>query len=333
LRTSRGTPNYRTVQAGGSLTLSRPHSSAQEHPGRIAPRRPFESRRRRLGRLSEEQISDSHDSDVTVKSTPWPTIMAVFITLVIPHASSGQETIPFDSPRWQPIDAEVLEHLGRPALRGTAVLSDAHFRNGVIEFDVCVDGQRSYPGVLFRIQGEDAYEHIYIRPHRAGLYPDAIQYAPVEHGIGAWQLYNGPGYTAPLSIVENVWVPVRIEVLGHQARVFVGGDSTPALVVPHLQLDTVTGAIGLSGPTDGSAYFSDFRYREETALAFDPAPAEVVRADAIRDWWVSRSYPADRVRRDRYPHFYSIFGAGWQHVEAAPTGLVDIGRLMGRKNA
>ena len=65
------------------------------------------------------------------------------------------------------------KYLGRPALAGTAWLKDVVFEDGVIEVDVAAGRGRSYPAIIFRRQSEGEYEHVYLRPHRAGLYPDA----------------------------------------------------------------------------------------------------------------------------------------------------------------
>ncbi|MGD8278835.1 MAG: hypothetical protein PVH00_12440, partial [Gemmatimonadota bacterium] len=190
-------------------------------------------------------------------------IPAIVALALLRAPAAAQMSIPFDSPRWQHVDSEVVEHMGRLSMQGTALLPDVQFRDGVIEFDIAVDGRRSYPGVLFRIREPNTYEHVYVRPHRAGLYPDAVQYTPAINGLSGWQLYNGEGYTTGVQLEPDEWVPVRIEVKEGQARVFVGDPTTPTLAVHHLELEPVPGPIGLSGPKDGSAWFSNFRYRED----------------------------------------------------------------------
>jgi sugar lactone lactonase YvrE len=246
--------------------------------------------------------------------------------------AAPQAVIPFDSPRWDHLDSQVAEHLGRLSMQGTAMLRDAELRDGVIAFDIAVDGRRSYPGVLFRMEGTDTYEHVYVRPHRAGLYPDAVQYTPEIHGISSWQLYNGDGYTAGTRLSTGTWVPVRVEIKGSQARVFVGSSEAPTLEIHHLELEARAGAIALTGPKDGSAWFSDFRFYEDSTLTFAaPPPAKPV-AGVLRDWWISNVYPAEKVGKDKYPNFYGIFGAGWRPATAAPSGLVDISKVAGRAN-
>lgn len=260
-------------------------------------------------------------------------ILAIVALALLRVPAASQMSIPFDSPRWQYVDSEVAEHRGRLSMQGTALLPDVQFRDGVIEFDIAVDGRRSYPGALFRIREPNTYEHVYVRPHRAGLYPDAVQYTPVINGISGWQLYNGEGYTAGVQLEKDGWVPVRIEVKEGQARVYIGGPASPTLAIHHLELEAVSGPIGLSGPKDGSAWFSNFRYREAPALRMDVPPALEPVPGAIHDWWVSRVYPDERVPKDRYPHFYSIFGAEWTPMTAAPSGLVDIAKKTARVNA
>jgi hypothetical protein len=48
-------------------------------------------------------------------------------------------------------------------------------------------------------------------------------------------------------------------------------------------------------------------------------------------WQVSRSYPADRVDLRQYPHFFSIFQAGWEDVEAEPDGRLPLTDLRPRQ--
>ncbi len=243
----------------------------------------------------------------------------------------AQEVIPFDSPRWQHMDSEVTEVAGRTALQGSAVLNDADFLDGVIEYDVYCTGDRSYPGIYLRLRNMTHAEHFYIRPHRAGLYPDAVQYAPVVNGISEWQLYNGPGFTSAGVFEEGEWFPVRLEVRGSQARFFVGDLETPVLTVHHMAGEAEAGGLALTGPMDGSAYFSNFRYRNDVELHFDPPPERELPVGMVREWMISQPYPADQVNRDAYPNFYGIVMSDWRRAEAGPTGLVDVAQRTQRE--
>ena len=202
-----------------------------------------------------------------------PLFLPSFLSLMAGPSfpARAQELIPFDSPRWDHVDSELSEVGGRTALQGTAILHDADFRDGVIEYDLFISGARSYPGIYFRLTEENHAEHFYVRPHRAGLYPDALQYTPIVAGIAGWQLYNGPGYTNSGTYSEGEWIPVRLEVEGTQARVFVEDLTEPALVIPYLEGRGERGALALTGPKDGSAYFSNFRYATEVKSGVRPA--------------------------------------------------------------
>jgi sugar lactone lactonase YvrE len=238
--------------------------------------------------------------------------------------------VAFDSGRWDLSNADVSNHLGRQCAAGVALLKDVVFDDGVIEVDVAVSGARSYPGIIFRLQSETNFEELYIRPHRAGLYPDAVQYTPVINRVAGWQLYNGPGYTAGAEIPADEWIPLRLEVHGTQARAFLGSSKEPVLEIHRLEHGRSSGGIGLQGPRDGSACFSNFRYRLDDQLSFAEPPATEPHPGVITDWEVSRAFKAARANRQQYPGFLTIFSMGWEPVHAAPAGLVDIARYRER---
>jgi sugar lactone lactonase YvrE len=252
--------------------------------------------------------------------------------LLLCAAEAGAQTqaVGFDSDRWDLRRAQVTQHLGRQALAGVAYLKDVEFENGVIEVDVAVDGSRSYPGIIFRMQSEENYERFYIRPHRAGLYPDALQYTPVFNRVACWQLYHGPGCTAGATIAAGEWIRVRLEVQGTQARVLLGESDEPALFITHLKHGVSRGWIGVLGPGNGTAYFSNFRYSGSDDLSFpEPSPAEMPE-HTLTEWQLSRRLDADRVNTDAYPEFFPVFFAEWQDVPAEPPGLVNVCRFVER---
>jgi len=240
-------------------------------------------------------------------------------------------TIPLEPRYWVLDNARVVDQAGRRALAGFAVLKDVVFQNGTIEFDVWapdvrLTGGRSYPGVLFRMRSGDEAERLYIRPHRAGLYADAIQYTPVFKGLAGWQLYNGAGFTNSVRFPLSEWVPVRIEVAGRQARVFVGGTGTPCLDVHDLKHGLSKGAVALFG--EGAAYFSNVRVRPDESLRLPPPPPVYPVPGVIMDWELSKGFPALLLDTSRYPEAGMLAEAGWQKVSAEPSGLVDISRTV-----
>jgi hypothetical protein len=93
-------------------------------------------------------------------------LILITMYLMILNSYTQNGIIPFESDRWEKKNAREAEFLGRKCLMGIATLKDLAFENGVIELDLAVTGERSYPGVIFRAQTQDDYERIYIRPHR-----------------------------------------------------------------------------------------------------------------------------------------------------------------------
>ncbi len=243
-------------------------------------------------------------------------------------AGAAPTAVGFDSGRWELADAQVVDHLGRRSLVGTAVVKDVEFLDGVIEVDVAVDGRRSYPGFVFRHQSEGMYERVYLRPHRAGLYPDAIQYAPVFNGVAGWQLYHGEGFTAGAEIPLGEWTRLKIEIRGSQARVFLNDAPKPALVIHDLKHGVSKGAIGLMGPENRTAYFSNFRYESTDKLSFSTAPKAVTAKGTIMEWSISKPIPASQIDRTKYPTFFQVYYAEWKTVQAEANGLVNLSRYV-----
>lgn len=252
-------------------------------------------------------------------------ILVFFLTSL---GVAQENSVAFDSDKWQIVDAEITQHLGRTSLQGTAILKDVEFENGIIELDIAVKHTRTYPGIVFRMQSDANYERFYIRPHRAPFYPDALQYTPTINKVAGWQLYNGKGYTAATEIPTEQWVHLKVEIKGKQARVFWNDMEKPALVIDDLKHGISKGTIGVLGPKDGSAFFSNFKYSLTDDLIFDPPPAVETPKGMIMDWEISKYFPAGRIDIELipYPRFYSIFAAEWEKVIPEPSGLVNVSR-------
>ena len=241
-----------------------------------------------------------------------------------------QEIIDFDSSEWQKVYGETSEYLGRKSFDGIAFLKDVEFENGVIEFDIALTGQRSYPGIRFRIQSRNDFEHFYIRPHRVGLYPDALQYAPTINGIGEWQLWNGKGYTSEVSLPENEWIHVKMEIKDDRARIFFNKDKKPAFIINELKHGKSRGTIGVAGQANGTAYFSNFSYYKDDNLDFGEPPVKDIPVGMIKNWEISQAFNAMDVKFDKTPEQQGITDIVWQKVEADEYGLVDVGKYVAR---
>ena len=254
------------------------------------------------------------------------------VLLLASPVKAQDDMIDFESDRWILENAEIVTHLGRKALAGAAYLKDVQMENGIIEVDIAVTGARSYPGIIFRMQSEENFERFYLRPHRAGLYPDALQYMPVFNGAEGWQLYSGKGFTAPAEIPANQWNHIKMEFSGTQARVFLNNDPTPALVIHELKHAVGKGSVGIYGPKDKTAYFSNFNYRIDNNLKFDPPPKPETPAHMITGWEISQALNASNIdiAEIKYPGFYQVFFSTWQKVTPEASGLVNISRYQPR---
>jgi hypothetical protein len=249
--------------------------------------------------------------------------------------SSAQEAsadvVEFTSDRWDLANARVVDHLDRKALIGTAFLKEIEFEDGVIECDIAMKGGvRSYPGILFRIQSQEDYERLYLRPHRSLLYDDAVQYLATFHGVDSWQFYNGPGLSSRAAIPTDRWVHVKVEVLGTQARVFLDNAPQPVLVVGDLKRGKSRGGLGLTTMADGNSFFSNFSFRKDSSLLFPPAPKIHVPPGCVRDWEISQPFKERSIDLDQYPDLKTLGVFRWTKVEAQPNGLLDISRTYGR---
>jgi sugar lactone lactonase YvrE len=250
---------------------------------------------------------------------------------VAPAGVAG-DVVPFNSDRWNFQNAEFVTYLDRQSLMGTALLEDVDFGDGVIEVDMAIENvrTRSYPGLIFRARPQGHYEQFYVRPHRSPIYPDTLQYTPAFNGVAGWQLYSGEGFTALGNIPEKQWFRVKMEIKGSQARIFIDDAEEPALVIPRLKHGTSTGAIGVTGPADGTAYFSNFRYRADENLQFTEPPELPKMSGVLTDWQISKAFDAAQIDADAYPPFFVQFRAEWQDVQSEPSGLIDVARYVPR---
>ncbi len=250
--------------------------------------------------------------------------LLVLIICTASNVLADERSVDFQSDSWLVEDGEVEEFLGRQSFRGTGYLDGVTFANGIIEVEMAVNGQRSYPGIKFRIESPGNMEKIYVRPHRAGLYADAVQYAPEINGVSEWQFYNGEGFTAAVDLSENEWIPVRLEFLGNRARVFIGDLSTPVLQIDDLQRDPVAGAIGLFNQNDSTAHFSNLRYTITDEIAFEPFQPYVLPLGMIRDWELSNAFSLAQVNLEKSSEEHNFDEITWHDVQSNEHGLVDV---------
>ncbi len=275
-------------------------------------------------------------------SVSWNTValaaLGSFLSIGTPVSSVPLQTtadrVDFTADRWDLEHATIVDHLGRKALMGTAFLKGVELDDGVIECDVAMKADvRAYPGVLFRVQSPGEYERVYLRPHRAPLYDDAVQYVAAFNGVDSWQLSNGPGRTASAVIPTGRWLHFRIEVLGTQARVYLDESPEPVLVIGDLGHGKSRGGVGLTTAADGTAFFSNFSYRRDAALRFPPAPVIHTPPGIVTDWAVSAPFKRKRLDFDRYPEASVLRDTRWTKTTTRSDGILDISRVQGRLGA
>ncbi|HUI29631.1 MAG TPA: hypothetical protein VLX91_05405 [Candidatus Acidoferrales bacterium] len=278
-----------------------------------------------LGNSNDICIDNSKQGDnmnslsKSIVSIIFPICLCVNLTLF-----AQSRNIEFDSTSWNFVNAKVTDFQGKRAMTGAALLKDVVFTNGIIETDLWVDGSRSYPTIAFRFQSIDEYEHVYVRPHRAGLYDDAIQYAPAFNGQACWQLYYGKGCTAGSDFSPHKWLHLKLVVKDTAAQFFIDDMTKPALDINTLAHGISRGAIGLS--TNGSNnYFSNFKLDITDSVELSIKDRSMPVMGNITDWEISKSF-SKKIMFQTYPYFYSIYYAGWEKIEAEENGLVNISR-------
>ena len=259
-------------------------------------------------------------------------ILMAALALALSALSLRGQPVDFGPERWDLTSARAVDFLGRKAIMGSAFLKDVQFQNGTIEVDVAAstDRARSYPGIVFRIQPNQDCERVYIRPHRHTMYGDVLQYVAAFNGVDSWQFYNGYGATAPAVIPVKEWFHVKLEVSGTQARVFLGNSDRPALLIPNLKHGLSRGTIGVMGPADGTAYFSNFTFRADSALKFDEIPLADQPPGAILNWQLSKPFPLARIDMEKAPDAKILGDLAWKPLTAEAGGLVDVSRLYPR---
>lgn len=262
------------------------------------------------------------------KSKFWFAIVLVCFAFNNSTSVAVAEIIPFDESHWNLENAKIVDHLDRTCLMGYAQLNEVDFTNGIIEFDIAISGARSYPGIYFRMIDAGNYEHFYIRPHRVGLYPDALQYTPCFNGVGGWQLYNGNGFTNSIDMPKNEWVHVKLEIKGTQARVFINNSPQPNLVIYELKHGAIGGAIAVAGQMNQSAYFSNFSYQSDNNLEFTPPPFIEPLPGVLNDWQLSQPFTVNQVDMETYPDNQIVESIQWRSVVSEKNGLVDVARYM-----
>lgn len=213
---------------------------------------------------------------------------------------------------------------------GAASRPDVTFEDGVIELDVTMSPRRSFVYVVFRMAADGDGEEFYLRPHKSNL-SDAAQYAPIIQGASQWQVFHGPGGTAPVALSAGVPTHVKVAFAGRRAALFVNDMTKPVLLVPRLAHEPRSGGIafkafvpkGVAGPGPAAAMTNIVVRPGVVDPALGSAPDEPKpMPGAIRSWMLSEALPDPAA--SSVPALPSA--KTFQKVAAEPGGLVILHR-------
>jgi hypothetical protein len=167
---------------------------------------------------------------------------------------------------------QVLAAPNAPNAASYAVVKDVSFQDGTIEVDLA--GQpgagaggaaRGFIGIAFRLQGDGAYEYIYLRPTN-GRADDQVrrnhstQYSSHPDFDFARARKEAPEkYESYVDLEPGVWTKYRIEVAGRTARLYVHGAAQPCLIVNDLRLEPRAGSVALWVGPGTEGYFSNLK--------------------------------------------------------------------------
>lgn len=227
-----------------------------------------------------------------------------FLLLLHAASLSAQDNLLATAEAWtiSPNGGRIADAGGEPVLQltgGAAQLSGLTFESGTIAFEMRLTPRPAFVGLRFRAQ-DDASEHVYFRPHRSGFW-DAIQYQPVMHSSTTWQLYQIDGFSQSVDLPPNEWIPVRLDVRGSWADLYVGQTREPTMRIT-LERSVISGGIAFT------AGFRDGNPNRETAGAFrrlrvtpqpsgnhsrpeEPEPDD----DLIRTWAISEPFAVNAL--------------------------------------
>ncbi len=206
-----------------------------------------------------------------------------------------------------------------------AASTDARFSNGTIDFDIKPLAY-SDTGIIFRRQGNDSGEIVYLRGNPdCPAADDCIQYAPITHGLMQWDIY--PDEQGPAPIAPAGWNHIRLLVAGGKMLVYVNHQAEPSLVVPRLQGLTADGGIAFKGPAV---------YANLTILPGSPSALATVHQvppepGTVTTWFAA---PPASLAVDRpVPPAAIPRPDAWRSIAAEPTGLVNLSRAFGAGQA
>jgi len=255
--------------------------------------------------------------------------------LIFSLFTRAQETtpVPFDSLHWNIEAKEVIkeEFQGQACIRmvdGAAYLKDS-FENGIVEFDISFDKERSFPGLMFRIADAKNFEFLYLRPHHSGD-PDAIQYCPIVYGNDTWQLYAGEGFGAQKDFAMNAWIHVKVVISGERAELYLNHESNPSLYMYQLQRKATPGGLALDNHSAAKVRFANFSYAkvDNPPLKNPLKMLPPVATGIVRQWQVSNIFNEKTLSGQVLLNKDVLNRLSWQPIATEELGFINIGKYL-----
>ena len=207
---------------------------------------------------------------------------AAAILLTVPILGADPQSFPLTSSEdlvAHKVKIEAVDYEGRKAVRllkdspgeGMALLKDTEFGDGTIEVDVAVKvtsppGVRNpaFIGIAFRSRPDAVhYDMFYIRPGNAHAADQAMRNHALQYVASPghdWEILRRKwpfAYEAYTDLQLETWIPLRIDVQGRHASLYVNGAANPSLVVDGLKGEDLKGGIGLWPSPGQESYFSN----------------------------------------------------------------------------
>jgi len=240
--------------------------------------------------------------------------------------------------RWEsPANAtEFLTHKGMPAIKiltnGDKVIpKDINFSDGTIEYDI-EPGENRFNGINFRMADANESEFFYLRTGLAGnpVAQDAIQYAPIVKTVNLWDLLDH--FQGPASIRNGEWNHIKLVISGKQMLVFVNDLARPALEIPRLEGNTMSGKIAFGG----QSIIANVVIRPNVTEGLSPAEGfDPTYHDAryIRSWQITEPQPLPKGSELYGSNLFPSPSVTWQNINAERRGLINLTRLFGRSES
>jgi hypothetical protein len=180
------------------------------------------------------------------------------------------------------VTATRVQYRGRDAIRlvrrptaappgtptNTIAIVDHEFRDGTIEVEIAGadTSARGFVGIAFRVDSSgERFAAFYLRPTN-GRAQDQLRRNHATQYISEpeypWYRLRKelPGvYESYVDLEPGTWTPIRIEVRGGVAQLFVNGSQQPVLIVNDMKSPPAFGRIALWIDQDTEAHFTGLR--------------------------------------------------------------------------